>query len=156
MATITAAGPIQLSDRPTGFFDLLARFLKDVAEDEGDRLLFSTGSADMSGQYNSMTKARAEYDKRRKRAKHFPQGLFGEPAWDMLLDLFVSCQNGTEISVTSACIAAYVPATTALRWLQNLELTGFVERFADAKDKRRYIVRLTEVGYSSMCSYFDS
>ncbi|MEZ5655102.1 MAG: hypothetical protein R3E04_04340 [Sphingobium sp.] len=41
--------------------------------------------------------------------------IFGEAAWDMLLDLFVSRSENKRVSVSSLCIASGVPATTALR-----------------------------------------
>lgn len=100
--------------------------------------------------------ARRRYSERRRRAKHFPESLFGEPAWDMLLDLYIAAEAGMDIPVTSACIAADVPATTALRWLQVLEAHGLVERRADPRDARRSLVKLTSDGYVRMATYLTS
>ncbi|MGM3253246.1 hypothetical protein ACS22W_25800, partial [Escherichia coli] len=38
--------------------------------------------------------ARRTYADRRRRDKLFQPGLFGEPAWDILLDLFISAKEG--------------------------------------------------------------
>ena len=46
--------------------------------------------------------------------------LFGEPAWDILLDAAIMEGQGRSVSVTSACLAADVPPTTALRYLSAL------------------------------------
>lgn len=72
--------------------------------------------------------AAAIYDARRERDSFFPEGLFADPAWDILLDLYVARCLGKPISVSSACIGASVPATTGLRWLDRLVGLGFVRR----------------------------
>ncbi|MDE2403467.1 MAG: winged helix DNA-binding protein [Sphingomonadales bacterium] len=99
--------------------------------------------------------ARRAYGDRRRRAAVFgDEALFGEPAWDVLLDLFVAAQEGKRVAVTSACIGAAVPATTALRWLAVLERKGLVRREADADDARRVFVRLSGEGFRRMAAYF--
>jgi DNA-binding MarR family transcriptional regulator len=94
------------------------------------------------------------YRDRRRRASHLPSHLLGEPAWDILLDLYIAEKRNQSVSVTSACIAAAVPLTTALRWLRQLERDGLVERRDDQSDARRRYVRLTESGYERMTAFF--
>ena len=99
--------------------------------------------------------ARNAYRSRRLRSQYFSgTDLFGEPAWDLLLDLFINACEGKRVPVTSACIGAAVPTTTALRWLAILESRGLVEREADANDARRVFVRLTAQAQTSMSAYF--
>ncbi|MFM5955510.1 MAG: hypothetical protein ACKOPE_14580 [Novosphingobium sp.] len=98
--------------------------------------------------------AKSEYLERERRALFVDREMLGEPGWDILLDLFVSRANGLRISVTSACIAARVPPTTALRWLAVLEDSGLVERTADQGDRRRDWVSLTASGLQAMADYF--
>lgn len=85
------------------------------------------------------------YKIRRRREAIFGKelGLFGEPGWDILLDLFSAHLKGVNVPINSACVAACVPSTTALRWLNSLEEQGLVERERDAHDLRRSYVRLT-------------
>lgn len=52
---------------------------------------------------------------RRLRDRFFQHDLFAEPAWDILLDLKAASLEGQQVSVSSRCIAAAVPPTTALR-----------------------------------------
>ncbi|MCW1403174.1 MarR family winged helix-turn-helix transcriptional regulator [Novosphingobium sp. MW5] len=100
--------------------------------------------------------ARAAYQARRLRSQFFAgPDLFGEPAWDILLDLFINANEGKSVPVTSACIGAAVPTTTALRWLSILETRGLVEREADGSDARRVFVRLTPKARASMTAYFS-
>ncbi|WP_140420640.1 MarR family transcriptional regulator [Novosphingobium sp. B 225] len=98
-----------------------------------------------------------EYSQRRKRDKFFPaETLLGEPGWDLLLDLAIQKCANRQISVTSACIAAQVPTTTALRWITILEHLGLVERTVDHGDKRRSLVSISDSGLGKMRSYFDA
>jgi hypothetical protein len=93
------------------------------------------------------------YRQRRRRSEIFPSELFGEPAWDILLDLFVAAKRGEKVSVTSACIGATVPSTTALRWITLLEDERLLVREKDESDARRVFVRLTAGGYRKMVEY---
>ena len=68
--------------------------------------------------------------------------LFGEPAWDMLIDLFIHQGEGKPVSTSSICIASGVPITTALRLLQRLCEVGLLIRAADPDDGRRNLVRI--------------
>ena len=97
--------------------------------------------------------AQSIYRSRRRRARHFDEKLFGEPAWDMLLDLFVHAARGQPLSTTSACVASGVPTTTGLRWLRLLEEAGLTRRAPDAADSRLNLVTLTPAGYAAMRAY---
>jgi predicted transcriptional regulator len=85
------------------------------------------------------------YNERRVRDHVADLALFGEPAWDILLDLFASEAEGKSVSISSACLAAAVPMTTALRWVSRLEEEGLIERSATG-DRRRINVHLTRSG----------
>lgn len=77
-------------------------------------------------------------------------GAFNDPAWDILLDLFVSGVGGRIVSVTDATLAASVPTTTALRWVWYLEKADLIVRSRDRNDGRRIFVSLSDLGLSSM------
>jgi DNA-binding transcriptional ArsR family regulator len=94
--------------------------------------------------------ARETYNIRRRRGRFLPADLFGEPTWDILLDLYVATRENRPVPTTSACIGAHVPPTTALRWLRILEARGLVEREEDDRDGRRTFVRLSERGLAAM------
>ncbi len=100
--------------------------------------------------------ARSIYRSRRARSRAFKDdALFGEPAWDMLLDLFIAEADGKQLSITAACIGAAVPTSTALRWLVILEERGLVRREDDPRDARRVFLHLTSEGYAKMACYFQ-
>ena len=89
----------------------------------------------------------------RSRREFFDGDLFGEPAWDILLDLYICEKKGERVSITAACLGAGVPETTALRWLKQLEKGGLLLREADRRDARRSFIRLSELGYAKMTAY---
>lgn len=72
---------------------------------------------------------------------------FGEPIWDMLLDLYISESIGRKISVSSLCLAAHVPQTTALRYLGEMLESRLVVRVDDPRDLRRSFVELSDEGF---------
>jgi hypothetical protein len=105
---------------------------------------------------NYLTLARKAYALRRKRASLFGNAdLFGEPAWDILLDLFIAHGEGKTVSVSSACIGSAAPPTTGLRWLGVLADEGLIVRENDPADHRRVLVRLTPAGTAAMERFFD-
>lgn len=87
--------------------------------------------------------AAAIYCLRRRRERLFATGLFSEPAWDLLLDLFAAETTRKRVSITSACIASVAPTTTALRCIKQLESENLIYRERDPMDARRSYIRLS-------------
>ena len=91
---------------------------------------------------------------RRLRARHFDEDLFADPAWDMLLDLLQAEIAQHRVPVSSLCIAAAVPATTALRWIKSMTDAGLFRRRADPHDGRRVFVELAPTASEALRRYF--
>ncbi|GAA4743376.1 hypothetical protein GCM10023264_05730 [Sphingomonas daechungensis] len=91
---------------------------------------------------------------RRLRNRFFKEDLFADPAWDMLLDLLQAEIAQLRVPVSSLCIAAAVPATTALRWLKTMTDQGIFRRRADPHDGRRVFVELSPEASLAMRQYF--
>lgn len=98
---------------------------------------------------------RAVIRARRLRARYFTDELFADPAWDMLLDLTQAEVAQIRVPVSSLCIAAAVPATTALRWIKTLTDSGMLLRRAHPHDGRRVFVELAPTTSVAMRSYFS-
>lgn len=81
---------------------------------------------------------------RRQRDRLFTGDMFADPAWDMMLDLMAARIERMRVAVSSLCIAAAVPATTALRWIKTLTDTGVFIRVADPTDRRRIFIELSD------------
>jgi DNA-binding MarR family transcriptional regulator len=93
---------------------------------------------------------------RRLRENFFDPSLFADPAWDMLLDLMAARLEEAQVAVSSLCIAAAVPPTTALRWIKAMTDHGLFERCADPDDGRRIFIRLSEGATQGMARYFEA
>ncbi|WP_257544991.1 MarR family winged helix-turn-helix transcriptional regulator [Sphingopyxis sp. DBS4] len=93
---------------------------------------------------------------RRMREQYFPADLFADPAWDMLLDLYAARLERQPVSVSSLCIAAAVPATTALRWIKTMTDAGLFLREADPFDGRRIFIALSEGAADAMARYCEA
>ena len=91
---------------------------------------------------------------RRLRARFFSEEMFADPAWDMLLDLLQAEISHLRVPVSSLCIAAAVPATTALRWLKTMVAQGLFIRRADPHDGRRVFVELAPETSNALRRYF--
>jgi hypothetical protein len=91
---------------------------------------------------------------RRLRTRYFPEELFVDPAWDMLLDLLQAEISHLPVPVSSLCIAAAVPATTALRWLKTLVQQRVFIRRPDQRDGRRVFVELAPEASNALRRYF--
>ena len=91
---------------------------------------------------------------RRLRANHLPADLFADPAWDMLLDLLQAEIVQHRVPVSSLCIAASVPATTALRWIKSMTDRGILKRRDDPHDGRRVFIELSKQTSIALRHYF--
>ena len=147
-------GPPAASDRDGG--DSAFRFesprpaFAGAEEDEGSaRLVRAARSA-----LPDPRLVRRIIRQRQLRARFFDGDLFGDPAWDMLLDLTAARAEHARVSVTSLCIASGVPPTTALRWIGQMSESGLLERVEDETDRRRAFITLTDRAADSMARYF--
>lgn len=89
------------------------------------------------------------YSDRRKRDEHFPPGLFGEPAWDLLLALFIAREDGRELSLAEAFEAAGTDGQAGPDVIGKLESNDLVAR--GGPDGRT--VRLTERAVERLSDY---
>jgi len=81
---------------------------------------------------------------RRKRDAMFDPVIFADPEWDILLDLFAEGGFGRRVSMSSLCIAAAVPTTTAVRCINMMVDRGVLAKSRDMNDARRMLIELTE------------
>jgi len=75
--------------------------------------------------------ARRLLSQRRERDDLLGPDLFGEPVWNILLNLFVAHEEGRAITPDELCAQADVPKATAQRWIGTLEREGRITRKAD-------------------------
>jgi DNA-binding MarR family transcriptional regulator len=77
------------------------------------------------------------------------RGAIGEPAFDLLLCLYVRSEE-KEASLTSLAKASGTPNTSAMRWIRYLGDRGLVEFSESTSDRRAMRVQLTPAGRTVM------
>ncbi len=87
---------------------------------------------------------------RRERERLLDRRLFGEPGWDMLLELYVAHCDGKSVTVSAVAQASAGPTTTGLRYISLLAEAGLVERTKAAHDRRSILVSLTDEGLAAI------
>ena len=90
---------------------------------------------------------------RKLRRRFLPGELFHEPAWDMLVALFVSHRDHRPTNVKALVAMADAPVTTSQRWIEHLHKLKLIDRVIDPTDRRRIEVSLSHVGDQAMKSY---
>lgn len=89
------------------------------------------------------------YAERRKRDEYFPPSLFGEPAWDLLLTLFIARDDGRAVPITEAFEAARVDARQGPTLIEKLIASGLVTR----SHNHGNALRLTDHGMDRLSDY---
>jgi DNA-binding MarR family transcriptional regulator len=133
--------------RIAGAIDHAAETMRHLDRGRAEPGEYTTGA--YPSQIPLIKLARLLYKERRLRDSAGIGDLFGEAAWDILLDLYAS----QRVSVSSLCIAACVPPTTALRWIKLMTDQGVLVRLHDPNDGRRIYVELAPGTRDALTSY---
>jgi DNA-binding MarR family transcriptional regulator len=134
----------------SGLRDLARRLAElEARADAGELPLHPHGFSDDK----LATLALSLYRSRQLRQSYFDGALLGEPAWDMLLDLFVNTVRGVRVATTSLCLAAGVPQATGLRWIALLQRHALLRRYRAPDDARLKLIAMTPKGFRLMRQY---
>ncbi|WP_420141603.1 winged helix DNA-binding protein [Sphingomonas sp.] len=128
----------------------IARVLAQLSAAESSSRSFTLPAVAEAAEAPSATSVRAILRARRLRDQFFPADMFADPAWDMLLDLILARIEQRMVAVSSLCIAASVPPTTALRWIKRMTDEGLFVRTADPRDGRRVFIELSDDAAAAM------
>lgn len=150
-----SASSVQIPVAPKSFSPQERGQRQISAWDQYDDLTQSSGARKSeSDQEKLIGLARTSIRARRIRKGSLPRAMFGEPAWDMLLSLYVGSRSGARQTVSNLCRSSGASQTTALRWIDYLEEQSFVARRASPTDRRVSYVDLTDVGRDAVENYF--
>jgi DNA-binding MarR family transcriptional regulator len=86
---------------------------------------------------------------RRSRERLLGRAMIGEPAFDLLLYLYVR-SGQRETSLMNLAKPARIPYTSAIRWIAYLADKGWVARGESESDRRATSVYLTPAGRAVM------
>jgi len=92
---------------------------------------------------------------REKRGSIFSRDIFSDPAWDILLVLFLAELRQHRMTPTQVARTTSTPITTTLRWMETLERKGWIHRRPDPFDRRRLFVELSAQGSAAMHAWLD-
>lgn len=94
--------------------------------------------------------ARVTLQRRRERLELFPTHILGEPAWDMLVELYA---NGHRFDADPGKLAEVsgVQVSSAKRWIASLEQSGLLVRQVDQGIES---IRLTSKAIRALDCYF--
>jgi DNA-binding MarR family transcriptional regulator len=91
---------------------------------------------------------------RRARERLFCRAMFGEPAFELLLCLYV--QSGQkQVSLTSLTRPTSIAYSSAVRWVRYLADKGFVECAESRSDRRAITIQLTPSGRAVMDEFLS-
>lgn len=119
--------------------------LASLAEEAGDKRT----NTDLAAYVTAIIHAR------RLREKALGADLFFDPAWDIMLTLFLAKLDDRPLRVTDLGVVP-VAATTLLRWISNLEAAGIVVRTGSSVLGRRAGVTLSDQTMKRMTDYLKS
>jgi len=98
--------------------------------------------------------ARSELKRRSRRSKLLPEAMFGEPAWEILLLLYLE-QRGARLTIARLTNGVGIAPTTVLRWLSFLQDRQLVVREDHPTDQRSFFVELTENAIEALDIYLS-
>jgi DNA-binding MarR family transcriptional regulator len=87
--------------------------------------------------------------RRAARATHFPNEMFGEVAWDIMIALYLKEKNHS-LSITAISMSIQVPMSTLFRWITYLEIQLLVTTVSVVTDERVRLLQITDMGRNVM------
>lgn len=102
-----------------------------------------------------ISRARAVLHARRVRTRHFNGSMFGEPAWEILLLLYLAETAEARQTIGQLAESVEIPLTTVLRWIGYLENELLIERVDHPTDRRIAFVRLTGKGRDAFEAFLN-
>ena len=100
--------------------------------------------------------ARTLMAQRRARTQFMPPSLFHEPAWDILLSLFIAQEEGRTLNVKHLVQLIDTAVTTSQRWIDQLTHMHLIDRIIDPDDRRKLEVALSDRGRAMLVPYLQS
>lgn len=144
---------VRVTDRDVAEARRLLSLLADV-ESGGRSQAGPAGAARETGPGELVGRARAILASRRRREGLFGRTIFGEPAWEMLLLLYLGPSESRRTLGRLGELAG-ISKSTALRWIDYLDRMGLVRREPHPTDKRAVFIELSEKGREALDLYLS-
>jgi DNA-binding MarR family transcriptional regulator len=91
---------------------------------------------------------------RKRRADFLYRAMFGEPAYDMLLGLYVAEDGGQAMTAARLADIAGVAQSSAARWIEYLVAKDLIDRERHPSHKRASLLKLSCKGRAALDAMF--
>ena len=91
--------------------------------------------------------ARIMFETRKARSRLFPASMFSDPAWDMLIALYIADQAPAAADLARSISAS---VTTTMRWIEILETHKLIVRERSPTDRRAHTIQLSQQARNSL------
>lgn len=115
----------------------------------------ATDAEPLSDECRRVQTAQRILSARRLRYVHLSEALFGEPAWDMLLQIYVRETSGLSSTIKELQGELEQPASTTARWIRVLEEQALVRRKRLSIGMTE-VVELTQKGRTALNAYLTA
>ncbi|MES3096022.1 MarR family transcriptional regulator [Sphingomonas aerolata] len=102
-----------------------------------------------------LARARQARQLRATMSAFLPQDLLVDPAWDMMIDLFIAAATGETLCVKDLTLMSGGSAAGTMRRIDRLQQAELLRRHVDPADHRRVHVSLTDTGHRAMAAMLD-
>ena len=133
-----------------------AKQMHIAANEPTNEILRSPFAAPEERIARAIERVSATVELRKRRDTTYGAEFFGEPAWDILLDLFLERAEGRKTNSMSAATSSRAPITTALRYLGILEKRGLITKSVANHDMRVHYVWLRDETFEWMVELFTA
>ena len=152
---------VRLSDRDVRDAARLFRLLAEAGSQPPNPASEADGSVsampfNASEAQDLLTRAKLILNSRRLRSRYLNPAIFGEPAWEIMLVLYVTDASGGRQTLGKLADWIKTPPTSVLRWVSYLEKEKFLERQPHPTDRRTTFLRLLPKGREAMNGYLSA
>lgn len=124
--------------------------IRHMLQDAGQQQIRPDAGGDRS---QLASKARAAFSERKRRSQFFDSIMFGEPAWDILLALYITDHAGGRQTIGKLTDWVRKPSSTTIRWINFLVEKQLITRVEHPRDRRATLIALTDRGREVMDNY---
>lgn len=86
----------------------------------------------------------------------FKTQILANPAWTILLSLFIARSEELEVRLPALCVANHVSQQNAEKSIDGLVMAGLVNWLPDARGNERAAVQITAVGMDYMRRFLET